>query len=439
MAISLAAAVLLAGGVYADQWEWCALGVSIAACLCVSVAAKSDQHSDDAWGSRILGMLLAWMLFQLVPLPPPLVALFSPYRWSTVAHLRAAIGYNMGAWLPFSLVPSVTLERLLYVVPAMAAFVAAREMTRWWKPWITVAPIIVIAAIEGLLGVVQYYSMRTAGSTTVISGTYVNRNHFAGLLEMAFPLAIMCAVVLWRKRRAPFHQRTSQALQTGVLLGMATCLLASVILSLSRMGFLATLGAASVAAAGLLASFQRGDSQPKQGPWRWAIPVAAPLCILVLFSTNEMAARFGDLSTTELTQSGRTEIWREAAQMVSMYKWTGCGLGAFEQGLYRFKTMAPMNTVDFAHNDYLQILAELGLPGAALVAVFGLWILRRNLRFVFAVPRRRNWELGVGLLGSFVAIGLHSLVDFNLYIPANALTLAWLAGVAASPGLDEER
>jgi O-antigen ligase len=221
------------------------------------------------------------------------------------------------------------------------------------------------------------------------------------------------------------------------LLGMATCLLAGVILSLSRMGFLATLGAAGIAAAGLLASFQGRGNQPRRSPWRWAIPVAAPLCILVLFSTNEMAARFGDLSTDELTSGGRTEIWKGAARMVYAYKWTGCGLGAFEQGFYRFKTMAPVNTVDFAHNDYLQILLELGLPGAALVAVFGLWILRRNLRFVFAVPRRRNWELGVGLLGSFVAIGLHSLVDFNLYIPANALTLAWLAGVAVSPGLEE--
>jgi O-antigen ligase len=334
------------------------------------------------------------MLFQLVPLPPPLVALLSPYRWSTVAHARAAIGYGLGAWLPVSLAPSVTLERLLYVVPAMAAFVAAREMARWWKPWIAVAPIIVIAVLEGLLGVAQFYLMRAAGATTVISGTYVNRNHFAGLLEMAFPLAIMWAVVLWRKGRGLLDRGTCPALKTGAVMGMATCLLAGVILSLSRGGFVATLGAAGIATAGLLASFQRGGNQPKRSPWRWAIPLAAPLCILVLFSTNEMAARFGDLSTEELTAGGRTEIWREAAQMVSAYKWTGCGLGAFEQGLYRFKTMAPVNTVDFAHNDYLQILTELGFPGAVLVALFGLWILRRNLRFLTAVPRRRigSWE-----------------------------------------------
>jgi O-antigen ligase len=252
---------------------------------------------------------------------------------------------------------------------------------------------------------------------------------------MAFPLAVMWAIAVWRKGRARIHQQTDLALKTSGLLVIAACLLVGVILSLSRMGLVATLGATSVAAAGALVPLQAGG-KARSRVWRWTIPIMAPLCILALFSTNEMAARFGDLSTGELTAGGRTEIWKETAQLISHYKWAGCGLGAFERGLFQFKTTAPVNAVDFAHNDYLQVLAELGLPGAALVALLGVWILRRNLRFVLAVLRRRNWELGVGLLGSFVAIGLHSLVDFNLYIPANALTLAWLAGVAVSPGLE---
>lgn len=47
----------------------------------------------------------------------------------------------------------------------------------------------------------------------------------------------------------------------------------------------------------------------------------------------------------------------------------------------------------------------------------------------------RNWELAVGLLAAFVTVGIHSLGDFNLYIPANALVFAWLSGTAVSPGL----
>ena len=51
----------------------------------------------------------------------------------------------------------------------------------------------------------------------------------------------------------------------------------------------------------------------------------------------------------------------------------------------------------------------------------------------------RHRALAVGLVGALLAIGLHSLVDFNLYIPANALAVAWLAGLAVSPGLAETR
>jgi O-antigen ligase len=104
--------------------------------------------------------------------------------------------------------------------------------------------------------------------------------------------------------------------------------------------------------------------------------------------------------------------------------------------LYPFRTFAPTLTVDFAHNDYLQILAELGLAGGGLAIALAIWIFWRPLS-ILAQPGSQQWALSLGLLGSLVAIGLHSFVDFNLYIPANAFALAWLAGVAVSPGLRE--
>ena len=93
-----------------------------------------------------------------------------------------------------------------------------------------------------------------------------------------------------------------------------------------------------------------------------------------------------------------------------------------------------MNAVEYAHNDYLQILAELGVIGFALTMAFALWVFRRGLQAAFREEAQHPW-LGMGVLASLLAIGLHSLVDFNLYFPANALALAWLAGVAVSPAL----
>jgi O-antigen ligase len=98
--------------------------------------------------------------------------------------------------------------------------------------------------------------------------------------------------------------------------------------------------------------------------------------------------------------------------------------------MYQFKTAAPTNTVDYAHNDYLQITAELGIPGVLLLAALAVWVLGRTLRTVIFMRGSPNWALACGLLGAFLAIAVHSLADFNLYVPANALAFAWLAGLS---------
>jgi O-antigen ligase len=172
--------------------------------------------------------------------------------------------------------------------------------------------------------------------------------------------------------------------------------------------------------------------------WLWIASIAVPACIFAAVSTKEMAVRFADLAATDdISKDARMEIWNDTTRLVGAYKWTGCGLGAYEHCLYQFKTVAPTNTVDFAHNDYLQILSEVGVPGGLLMAAIAGWILSRILSVVLFMRGAKNWEVAVGLLAAFTALGLHSLADFNLYIPANGLALAWLGGVAVSPGLKE--
>jgi O-antigen ligase len=126
----------------------------------------------------------------------------------------------------------------------------------------------------------------------------------------------------------------------------------------------------------------------------------------------------------------RVQIWTDTLHVIAAYRWTGCGLGAYERGIYGFKTVAPTNTLDYAHNDYLQIAAELGIPGMLLLAALALWVLGRTLRVVIFMRGSPNWYLACGLLGAFLAIAVHSLADFNLYVPANALAFAWLAGLS---------
>ncbi len=179
---------------------------------------------------------------------------------------------------------------------------------------------------------------------------------------------------------------------------------------------------------------QTSRGRPKA--WQWGLALALPVAIAILLPTRELILRFADMaSTEEVSRNDRVRIWHDTLQFIKAYKWAGSGLGAYEHGFFRYQTVAPLNTVDFAHNDYLQMQAEMGIPGSLLVGALAGWIVTRALVVVLWRRDARNGELAVGLLASLVTLGVHSLADFNLYIPANALALAWLGGVAASPGL----
>ena len=71
--------------------------------------------------------------------------------------------------------------------------------------------------------------------------------------------------------------------------------------------------------------------------------------------------------TEDISADTRAQIWSDSRGIVSAFPLFGVGLGGYESALYRFKTVAPMHTVDFAHNDYLQVLTEMGIIGRSVV------------------------------------------------------------------------
>jgi O-antigen ligase len=440
MSAALASAVLLRGGVYPQQWVWSALGVSVAALIALASGSEAERPQSEDWTPGLMGMLLGYMALQMVPLPPALVAFLSPERWNAVAAARTATGLVSEQWVSISVAPAATFERLLYVVAAMATFAGARELTWRWRgrTWAMVAPVVAIAWLESMLGLAQFHAMRmNSGDASAATGTYVNRNHFAGLLEMALPLAVMGGVAVWRKGNTRHSSPAWAALAATALFGVGVCLLAGIVVSLSRMAFISALAGVALAASILLGA-RTWQLPARNRIWRAMIPAALILFLLVFLPTKELVNRFAELASSEqISKDLRLGIWKDTLHLIAAYKWTGCGLGAYERGLFKFKTVAPMNAVDFAHNDYLQILAELGVMGALLAMALALRILWRAFAVALRKPNDSNWELAVGLLVTLLIMGLHSLADFNLYIPANALALAWLGGVADSPGLRE--
>ena len=305
----------------------------------------------------------------------------------------------------------------------MAVFLAAGEMARWFtgRLWLVVAPVLVLAFLEAILGLFQYSLMRAGEGATFVSGTYASYDHYSGLLEMALPVAIMAAVAT----RDPLGG-VAAALRTSALFAVAGCLFMAIVVSLSRMGMVSALAAIACVLAALAGHLQTGRR------WLWLALIIIPLLLLASLSTRELLLRFSELTATQgVTGNVRMQIWSDTLHVISAYPWTGCGLGAFERGMFAFKTAAPSYTVDFAHNDYLQMIAELGLPGVILLGALVVFVVGRTLKVVVLQRRSPNWYLACGLMGTLLAIAVHSLADFNLYVPANALAFAWLVGVAA--------
>jgi O-antigen ligase len=157
------------------------------------------------------------------------------------------------------------------------------------------------------------------------------------------------------------------------------------------------------------------------------------LAAFVFLPPERLIQRFARfVSTDGLNSDGRTGLWAETIPLIKAYPFFGCGLGGYETAFSRFKISGVLVTDDFVHNDYLQLLAELGLIGFVIVAVLAFSVVRIAVSGAVKSSDPETCYFGVACLGALSTIALHSFADFNLYIPANAMLLAWIAGMTMS-------
>ena len=373
-------------------------------------------------------LLPAYILLQVVPLPVGVLRVLSPWRAQSVDALEP-----IGAKLLFaslSTSPAATFQCFLLVSGYVIVFLLVRELA--WRlrdrRWLAVWPIVAIAALEGGLGLWQNFG-RTGEATQW--GTYVNHNHYAGFLEMALPFAVMYPVALLRRARRRGNLSLAPSLAACGVWGLAALIVAGIVHSLSRMGFIATLG--SMLVMGTLAFGNSPlDWLQSSRKRRWGAAGMLAMALLACFAllpSERLILRFAELTSSDPTGGGRAKLWAATIPLIRAYPVFGCGLGGYETAFLKFKAFDPLIRDDFAHNDYLQLLAELGLAGFAILAVPACSIVRTTLRKAVVSQGPEGRYFAVACAGALAAILLHSLADFNLYIPANAMLLAWIAGM----------
>jgi O-antigen ligase len=257
-------------------------------------------------------------------------------------------------------------------------------------------------------------------------GPYVNRNHFAGLMELWCPLALGMALV-------PEHRLAERWFWSVLALVMG----GAVVLSGSRGGALSS-GVAVVTFALLIAAQRAGK---RAVIWLLAAMFLTAGTVLAL-DRGELLERYKAVLRPHQYQQEdaaayRFAAWRDTVGLIRETPVAGSGLDTFATRFPAVRSFSTDLIWTHAHNDYLQFLVETGAIGGVLA----LWMLVAGGREAVRNLTRTSGTATGALLAAMVAgcIGFltHGWLDFNFHIPANASSFAVLAGLAAMPGWDE--
>ncbi len=381
------------------------------------------------------GVLFIFGLVQMMPMPVGLLRAVAPSSaavWQTYAPVPVA-------WAAISIEPYATWRSCLLIACWTLAALMVRHNAVDLKGRLIVAGGVVAGGLfqagyglfEFISGRQRILGYRKEFFTDVATGTFVSRNNYAGYLEMAIPLALALAILsLGRSHGIAPNLRRRLAAATGresfhaLLLIMGAFLMATAILmSRSRMGIIAT---ASALVAGGVAMGVRSRVR------RFAVASVGVVLLVAVFASQidilPVASRFRALRWEFGGGYGRLEVWKETLPMLAAYPLFGSGMGTWEDAFSPFRHDTAQVRVDYAHNDYLEFVAEAGLAGVLILAAGTVVTLRRHKQGRAAASMPLD-EIAVAAGAGLVAIGLHSLTDFHLSIPADALIVVVLLGL----------
>ena len=429
-------------------WAWSVmeLGIFGLSAIWLALYALGRTHFPAAlrraWWA--VGLFAAWLCvvaIQVIPLPVEWVALISP---ESVA-MQGLAGVPDGASRVTISVDSEASRAFL--LKSLAFFLAFCLTLALADRRSRLKALMFVLVGSGLLQAVYASFMHLAGANFGVFhsmylhreytvGTFINRNHLAGYLEMTLAVGIGAMIATlrgtgirtWRQR---FRDWVAWVLSPKILLRLTLVVMViALVMTRSRMGNSAFF--VSVFVAGVLGLLLSRHAT------RQTIVLLVSLILIDIFivgawfGVEKVVQRIENTSIMKIDARGeqsveeRAEPFLYAVPLVRTYPWLGSGGGTFYVVFPGYRSQEVVSFFDFVHNDYVQFAVESGMVGLALL---GLLVLS-TLRIVLKTQSERRDPLarGVafGVTMGIISLMIHSWVDFNLQIPANALTFVVL-------------
>ena len=290
----------------------------------------------------------------------------------------------------------------------------------------------ILGLMQSFTSPTKVYWFRELNQSTAF-GPFINRHHFAGYMELtiALPLGLLFAGTVERDKKLLY---VFIAGLMGVALVMTTSR-GGIISLVAEILFLVV-----VSGIGKKQSRSR-RTKPKPNPLRGlavraglAAALMVGLFFAVLLLGGEFSIyRFIDTVNTDNPTSGRAHFWAVTLDIIKSYPFIGTGLGSFGVVYTQYDTRNGLFRLEQAHNDYLQVLSDGGIIGAALALAFVVVL------FYLALKRAKsqdNFRRGVALasLSGCFAVLVHSFFDFTLHTTSNALLFLVMAALATLNG-----
>lgn len=392
-------------------------------CALVVFGVLSHGAVED-WARAILeigaGLLfLAWAVRAYLTREQQLVV--SPLLLPLAALLLLALGQWFLHRTASSYNTRMELQLLLaYILTLFLAAQAFRTLDEWRSfIWFVMS----FGFFVALFGILQHltfngklYWFREMRFGGIPFGPYVNRNHFAGFMELVIPVSLV-PLVFGRVRR-----------ERWVLVSLfAIVPIGALVLCASRGGIVSFAVEVGVLVIWMLLRRSAGRHLLSGG-------VVFLLVFLMVswLGVQQLVERFSSLQSLEVTAGKRASMRSDTWRIFLDHPWTGTGLGTLQLVFPAYETLYDGKIVNHTHNDYLEGLAETGLAGGLCCVWFLGTLLFDSFRRLSQAGGAFSSTVQLSALIACLGFLTHSLVDFNLHIPANALLFFLMANLATT-------